>query len=313
MTETSSDILLISLGVLGLLVLANLGGEILRTRLSADENHPTVETYLTRVHSWWFMAGAAAVALFTGPWAITLLFAFCSFAALREFLTLTRRGRADHWALIAAFYVMLPGQYLLVAFDQPGLATTLIPVYAFLFMPILSALRGAGKNFMERISETQWALMICVYCASHVPMLMGLEISGDGERSLLLIAWLVIVVQLGDLAEYFAGRRIGKRQIAPSISPKTVEGVACGLAFAMFVGGFLAWITPFGVLGAVAMAVPVFLLGVGGNLVLAAIKTDRGFRNWGHLIPGQGGFVDQLDSVFFAAPLFYHLTRFFWT
>ncbi len=313
MTETSGDIALISLGVLGLLFLASLGGEVLRARLSTDENHPTVETYLTRVNSWWFMAGAAAIALFVGPWAITLLFAFCSFAALREFLTLTRRGRADHWALVVAFYVMLPGQYLLVAFDRTGLATTLIPVYAFLFMPILSALRGAGKNFMERISETQWALMITVYCASHVPMLMGLEIECYGERALLLIAWLVIVVQLGDLAEYFAGRRIGKRQIAPSISPKTLEGIACGLAFAMFIGWFLAWITPFGALGAALMAAPVFLVGVGGNLVLAAIKTDRGFRNWGHLIPGQGGFVDQLDSVFFAAPLFYHLTRFFWT
>lgn len=311
MTETSSDILLISLGVLGLLFLASLGGEVLRARLSADENHPTVETYLTRVHSWWFMAGVAAVAAFTGPWAITLLFAFASFAALREFLTLTRRGRADHWALIGAFYVILPGQYLLVAFNQTGLATTLIPVYAFLFLPILSALRGAGKNFMERISETQWALMICVYCASHVPMLLSLEIMGYSDRTLLLIVWLIIVVQLGDLAEYFTGRRFGKRQIAPTISPKTLEGIACGLAFAMFVGGFLAWITPFGVLGAALMAAPVFLVGVGGNLVLAAIKTDRGFRNWGHLIPGQGGFVDQLDSVFFAAPLFYQLTRFF--
>ena len=119
-TETSSDILLISLGVLGLLFLASIGGEVLRARLSADENHPTVETYLTRVHSWWFMAGVAAVAAMTGPWAITLLFAFASFAALREFLTLTRRGRADHWALIGAFYVMLPGQYLSGVFQPDG-------------------------------------------------------------------------------------------------------------------------------------------------------------------------------------------------
>ncbi len=313
MTETSNDMLLVGLAVLGLLFLASIGGEVLRARLAADETHPTVETYLTRVQSWWFMAGCAVFALLTGPWAIVLLFAFCSFAALREFLTLTTKTKADHWALVAAFYVILPGQYALVWFNQTGLATTLIPVYAFLFLPILSALRGAGKAFLERISETQWALMICVFCASHVPLLIGLEIEGYGERSLLLIAWLVLIVQLGDLMEYFAGRRIGKRKIASEISPKTLEGIACGTLFAMAAGALLSWITPFNPLQAAIMAAPVFLVGVGGNLVLASIKTDRGIRNWGHLIPGQGGFVDQLDSVFFAAPLFYHMTRFFWT
>lgn len=312
MTETSSDIILLGLGVLGLLFVASIGGEVLRARLSADETHPTVETYLTRLHSWWFMAGAAVLALLTGPGAIVLLFAFCSFAALREFLTFTTKTKADHWAMIAAFYVILPAQYLLVWFDQTGLATTLIPVYAFLFLPILSVLRGAGRRFLERISELQWALMICVFCVSHVPMLINLEIDGYGNRSLLLIAWLVLVVQLGDLAEYYTGRRIGKRRIAAEISPKTLEGIACGLLFAMTAGALLSWITPFNPAQAAIMAAPVFLVGVGGNLVLAAIKTDRGIRNWGHLIPGQGGFVDQLDSVFFAAPLFYHLTRFFW-
>ena len=312
MTETSNDILLISLGVLGLLLAANIGGEILRARLGNDDNHPTVEVYLTRVHSWWFMAGAAAFALATGPWAIILLFAFCSFAALREFLTLTEKTKADHWAMVAAFYIILPAQYLLVWFNQTGLATTLIPVYAFLFLPILSALRGAGSKFLERISETQWAMMICVFCVSHVPMLMLLDIPGYGSRALLLIAWLVLVVQLGDLIEYFAGRRIGKRKIARDISPKTLEGIGCGALFAMGMGALLWWITPFNPAQAAIIALPVFLVGVGGNLVLAAIKTDRGIRNWGHLIPGQGGFVDQLDSVFFAAPLFYHMVRFFW-
>jgi phosphatidate cytidylyltransferase len=49
-----------------------------------------------------------------------------------------------------------------------------------------------------------------------------------------------------------------------------------------------------------------------GNLVFAAIKADRGVKDWSHLIPGQGGFVDQLDSVIFAAPIFYHVTQLIW-
>ena len=50
-------------------------------------------------------------------------------------------------------------------------------------------------------------------------------------------------------------------------------------------------------------------VGMFGNLVFAAIKRDRGVKDWSHLIPGQGGFVDQLDSVIFAAPIFYHVTN----
>ena len=52
--------------------------------------------------------------------------------------------------------------------------------------------------------------------------------------------------------------------------------------------------------------------GQAGSLVLRAIKRDRGLRDWSHLIPGQGGFLDQLDSVIFAAPAFFHLTRLWW-
>ncbi|MEM6409726.1 MAG: phosphatidate cytidylyltransferase, partial [Pseudomonadota bacterium] len=193
-----------------------------------------------------------------------------------------------------------------------GLYSIFIPVYAFLILPILSALRGAGTNFLSRVSETQWGLMICVFCASHIPALVTLGIEGSTGRSVLLIAFLVVVVQLGDLAEYYTGRRFGKSRIAPAISPKTRIGVIVGAGIATLSGILLTWITPFTPWEAAATAFIIYFFGVGGSLVLAAIKADRGVKNWGHLIPGQGGFVDQMDSVVFAAPIFFHLTRFFY-
>ena len=129
---------------------------------------------------------------------------------------------------------------------------------------------------------------------------------------MLLIAFLVLVVQFGDLLEYFFGRKIGKTKVAPGLSPKTWEGVACGLGCAILIGGLLSWTTPFGIIGAMAMAGVVSFVGMMGNLVFTAIKRDRGVKDWSHLIPGQGGFVDQLDSVIFAAPIFYHLTVWGW-
>ena len=60
------------------------------------------------------------------------------------------------------------------------------------------------------------------------------------------------------------------------------------------------------------MAALASFTGLLGSLVFAAIKRDRGVKDWSHLIPGHGGFLDQLDSVIFAAPVFYHVTLFVW-
>ncbi len=312
MDNTTSDILMLSIGGMGILLALTLLGEFLQMRRGPADPSPVLETYMTRVKSWWGMTILIALALLSGRLGVVILFLFASFAALREFLTLTAKARADHYSLALAFFAVLPLQYFFIWCGWDGLYTVFIPVYAFLLLPIVSALRGNANRYLIRVAETQWGLMITVFCISHVPALLNIEIAGYDDRAVLLIAFLVIVVQLGDLLEYFFGRRIGKTQIAPGLSPKTWEGMACGVVCAMGIGGLLAWITPFGLVGAMAMAAVASVVGMLGTLVFAAIKRDRGVKDWSHLIPGQGGFVDQLDSVFFAAPIFYHLTRFFW-
>ena len=313
MSSTTTDILLLAFGSFGILIALTVLGEILRARQPLDEPNPVLDTYMTRVQSWWGMVAFIGAALLLGKPGIMTLFAFASFAALREFLTLTTKAQADHLSLALAFFAVLPLQYIFVGFGWTALYTVFIPVYAFLFLPMVSALRGNPQRFLVRVAETQWALMIAVFCVSHVPALMSLEIDGYGDRSVLMIAFLVMVVQCGDLLDFFFGRRIGKRKIAPGLSPKTWEGMICGVISAMVVGAMLNWITPFGVTGAALMAGIASLVGMFGNIVLAAIKRDRGVKDWSHLIPGQGGFVDQLDSVIFAAPIFYQLTKYFYT
>jgi len=313
MSETTADILLLTIGSFGILIALTVLGEILRARQPAHENNPMLDTYMTRVQSWWGMVAFIGVALLLGKPGVMVLFGFASFAALREFLTLTTKAQADHLSLALAFFVVLPLQYVFVGLGWTGLFTVFIPVYAFLFLPMVSALRGNPQRFLVRVAETQWALMIAVFSVSHVPVLMSLDIAGYGDRSVLLIAFLVMVVQFGDLLDFYFGRRIGRTKIAPGLSPKTWEGLLCGVLSAMIIGALLAWITPFGVLGAALMAGVASLVGMFGNIVVAAIKRDRGVKDWSHLIPGQGGFVDQLDSVIFAAPIFYQLTKYFYT
>lgn len=314
MTETRADVLFLLAGIGSILIVATAVGHILRQRLAPDGSNPAIENLNARIVAWWGMVALLAIAFLAGRAGVVLLFAFASFAALREFFTLTTRRTADHWAIAIAFFVVLPAQYYLVWIDWYGLYSIFIPVYAFLLLPVVAVLQGDTRNVFVRISETQWALMICVYCASYVPALLYLRIDGYEGRNVLLIAFLIVVVQLSDVLQYTWGKIMGRRAVAPALSPsKTWEGLVGGVASATLIGAGLWWITPFSPWQAALMALVITLCGFFGGLVMSAIKRDRGVKDWGHLIAGHGGFIDRLDSVVFSAPIFFHLTRYFWS
>ncbi|UZF92997.1 phosphatidate cytidylyltransferase [Bosea sp. NBC_00550] len=314
MTMPHPDLVAVLAGLLVVLILASVVGYVLQRRLSPDGSHAVVENLNDRIRAWWVMVVLMGLALIGGKTGVTLLFAFCSFAALREFITLTDTRRADHWALAAAFFIVLPVQYYLIWIEWYGLYSIFIPVYAFLLMPIIAALRGDTDHFLMRIAEVQWALMICVFSTSHVPALLSLDIAGYQGRNVLLIAFLVIVVQISDVLQYVWGKLLGRTKIAPKLSPsKTVEGFVGGALSATAVGAGLSWMTPFTPLQAAFLSLVIVLLGFFGGLVMSAIKRDRGVKDWGHLIAGHGGFIDRLDSVVFSAPIFFHLVRYGWS
>jgi phosphatidate cytidylyltransferase len=311
--NATADLLTLLLGLGGVLVIASIVGYALQQRLSPDGSNTTIENLNDRIWAWWAMVILMGLALMFGRAGVTLLFAFASFAALREFVTLTATRRGDHWALAAAFFLILPFQYWLVWMEWYGLYSIFIPVYAFLLLPIVSALRGDTGHYLVRIAEVQWALMICVYCASHVPALLNLHLPGYEGRNVLLVAFLVLVVQSSDVLQYVWGKLFGRTKIAPNLSPsKTVEGFAGGALSATLVGAVLSWLTPFSVLDAALLSFVIVVMGFFGGLVMSAIKRDRGVKDWGHMIAGHGGFIDRMDSVVFSAPVFFHLVRYGW-
>jgi phosphatidate cytidylyltransferase len=299
-------------GILGVLVAASLAGFVLARRPGAPD--PTIENLNARIKAWWVMVALVGLAFALGKTGVIVLFALASFAALREFITLTPTRRGDHWVLAASFFIVLPLQYYLIGIEWYGLYSIFIPVYVFLLLPIVAVLRGDTTAFITRVAEMQWGLMITVFCLSHVPALVTLSIPGYEGRNLLLIAFLVVVVQSSDVLQYVWGKLIGSTRIAPAISPsKTVGGFAGGVASATVLGMALWWITPFRPWQAGLMALVITLMGFCGGLVMSAIKRDRGVKDWGRMIEGHGGMLDRLDSVIFAAPVFFHLTRYWWT
>ena len=299
------------LGVISILAVITAAGRILR-RVRGPED-ALARNLNTRIDAWWGMGLVLALAMLIGQWAILLLFAALSFAALREFVTLIHRERADHYAFAAVFFVVLPIQYVLVGLEASALYTIFIPVYGFLLAPIASVFGGRTDQFLERIAGTQWATMLCVYCLSHVAALATLDLPTQTGREVLLVAFLFLVVQGADAVQFAVGVSLGRRPLAPSLPTKrTWEGFAAGMAWALIAGALLWWITPFGPVEAGLIGLVSALMGFFGRLVMAAIKRGRGIRDWSHGVVGYGGMLDRLDSVIFAAPVFYHLVRLGW-
>jgi phosphatidate cytidylyltransferase len=299
-------------GLIVLLVVATIIGRLIEWRTRDERAIATIQNLNARINAWWVMSIVFALAVVVGPIGSVVLFALLSFLALREFITLVPTRPSDHRALLWSFFVIPPLQYLLVGIHWYGLFTILIPVYAFLFLAVRIAMTGDTTHFLERVSAIQWALMICVYSLSYAPALLGLNIRGHGTPGPTLLLFLVIVVQGSDVLQYIFGKLFGHRKIAPLVSPsKTVEGFVGGIAAATILGALIWWATPFTFWQAGLQALIIALTGFGGGLVMSAIKRDRGVKDFGTMIAGHGGILDRVDSLTFAAPIFFHITRFF--
>ncbi len=301
-------------GIAALLVLSSGIALVLERRVQTPEGLLVVANLSARIRAWWAMTAVFVAALATGGIGSVILFGLTSFIALREFITLTPTRRADHRTLFWAFFVFVPIQYYLVATHWYGLFVIFIPVYAFLFVPVRSVLAGDTEDFLARTAKIQWGLMVAVYCVSHAPALLMLQIPGfEGENAKLLL-YLIVVVQLSDVLQYVFGKTLGKHKIVPKVSPnKTWEGAIGGIGSATLIGALLWWATPFSPWAAAGIALIINLAGFAGGLCMSAIKRDRGIKDFGSLIQGHGGVMDRIDSLCFAAPLFFHVVRYYYT
>lgn len=322
-----STVLKLFLGIGGILVLATLVAAILSFAKKGQASS-TLKNLNQRIAAWWAMAIGLAVTLLIGETAVIVLFLVLSFLALREFLTIAPTHRSDHKTLVWLVYIIPLINYWFLWEHWYGAFAVLIPVYAFLFLPIRNALAGDTRNFLQRAALIQWALMVCVYAISYIPAIMqlpvmindgreaaeGSPLGSGGAGGALLMLFLVVVVQLSDVFQYVWGKTLGKHPVAPSVSPnKTWEGLIGGVLTATAIGAGLWWITPFTWWQAALLAFISCLMGFFGGLVMSSIKRDRGVKDFGATIAGHGGIMDRLDSLSFSAPVFFHLVRFFFT
>lgn len=306
-------------GVTALLLVASIIGWVLKSRLAKQQNpseksQKVVNNLIARVNAWWVMIAVFAVAFLAGKLGTIILFTFISYFALREFITLTPTRRGDHRTLFLAFFLLIPLHYYLIYIEWYTLFSILIPVYAFLLMPSIAVLAQDTEHFLERAAKIQWGVMICIYCISHAPALLLLPIPNFEGQNALLLFYFMLIVQLSDVLQYVFGNLFGRTKVAPLVSPnKTLEGLIGGGFSTIIIGAAMWWITPFTPLQSAGMAAIIVTMGFLGGLVMSAIKRSLGAKDWGNMIEGHGGMLDRMDSVSFAAPIFFHLVRYFFT
>jgi phosphatidate cytidylyltransferase len=301
-------------GTLAALAVATILGGVIRRRAVTERGIATAANLNARIRAWWIMTAIFGLALATGGTASIVMFACTSFLALREFYTMTPTNPGDHRALFWAFFVVTPLQYVLLAVEWYNMFVIFIPVYAFLLLPIRAAAAGETERFIDRTAKIQWGLMICVYCCSHAPAILMLKIPGFEGQTARLLFYFVLICELSDVLQYVFGKLFGRHAVAPLVSPhKTWEGLLGGGAATVLIGSGLSWATPFTMGQAAGISLAVVMMGFGGGLVMSAMKRDRGVKDWGTAISGHGGILDRIDSLCFAAPIFFHLVRYYFT
>jgi phosphatidate cytidylyltransferase len=297
-------------GVMVLLGTATAVTFFLQRRTDSGLDPAIVESFRTRIRAWWILLTALAAAFLIGKGATVFLFWAVSFWALREFITLTPTRPADHRTLFWVFLLCTPAQFILVGLNQYRLYSILIPVYAFLLIPARIAFSGDSKRFLERTAKIQAGLLICVYCLSYAPALLNM--TGNPSRNVALLFFFILMVQLSDVFQYAWSQLPSKHPMVPTINPtKTWEGLLGGTATSALVGSALWWATPFPYWLAALMSMLVALMGAAGSLTMSAIKRDRGVKDYGTLVEGHGGVLDRIDSICFAAPVFFHFTQYY--
>ena len=147
--DNNTKILAAAIG--GILMVATIVGASLSLVATGPGARRTVDNLNARTRAWWVMVILFALALAAGKGGVVVLFALCSFQALREMITLAPSRRADHHTLFWAFFVIVPLHYYLLYIDWYGMFAIFIPVYCFLFLAIRSTLTGDSARYLERM------------------------------------------------------------------------------------------------------------------------------------------------------------------
>lgn len=271
--------------------------------------------------------------LFIGDAALAGLLAIASALGAWEFYRIARASGSNPFdnlgIIIAGLIPLLVHARYLRIYDANGIvgATSLASlVILFLFAASIWA-RGVEGKPLSAVASTAlgaaytggmlsfgYAIRYHDYAFAPATLKLGSWTPSVPSGGLLLLLP-VLLTWASDIGAFAAGRTMGRTKLIPSVSPgKTVEGAVGGLVACII----LSWVYAHFVLrpaahldfraapwGSLAFGILVSVSAQIGDLVESLLKRESGMKDSSHLIPGHGGVLDRLDSLFFVLPIAY--------
>ncbi len=251
----------------------------------------------------WGLPLVTAAIWFGEPWFTIVITPFGLLAAY-EFYRITAASKKvtplRAWGITGTLLFILSPHFPYLTYG----VTTQVLLTAILVLSLMWLLRQ--RQWEEAFSSFAWTVAGVLYVGWLLSYLIALRGLDAGMYWVYLALFITFAT---DTSAFFAGRAWGRHRLAPLISPgKTWEGAIAGVLGAVIVGLGLAWLFPLALSygQAIALALLVTVLGQLGDLVESLFKRNMGIKEAGKLLPGHGGILDRLDSVFFSSAAVYY-------
>jgi phosphatidate cytidylyltransferase len=247
---------------------------------------------------------ALVLAFFLGPPVLGAVIVAAAVAVgLFEFFALVRAR--DVRPMLRTGFVLAAAMFLDVACPHSYAA----PVWPLAVLLLLTVTLRRGSSLAESVPAAAVTLFGATYLGALGGTIAALRILPREEDGAWRIVLLLAIVMAADTAAFFVGHGLGRRRLAPALSPaKTVEGAIGGIG-----GGILGALAvralglpQMPLLHAIALGVSVAAMGIVGDLDESLLKRWAGVKDSGTLFPGHGGMLDRIDSLLFGAPILYY-------
>jgi phosphatidate cytidylyltransferase len=252
------------------------------------------------------------VASFVSRWAVIAVILALGAWEFSRMLNVKFKGPQVAWVAGALVFAFAIPHYPGLTDDAPGIFST--PAAWAWALTILAVLGFTllGFRYLDIEGMAPWIYLQifgCAYFGLYASALFGLLQPLPGWRGIFPLLLIQIAIACADSGAYFAGRKFGKKKLAPTISSgKTVEGAYGGIALTVLATALLGpKLLHTGLLANLGLGLVLALVSIMGDLFISILKRYTGIKDSSHLIPGHGGILDRFDSVIFTAPvaLFY--------
>jgi len=258
---------------------------------------------LKRTFSSVILISIGAATIFLLPvWTFSVISSVFIGLGLYEFFRLNSKNEFPRSFIFLGVFsgVLLP---YITYFYRPtgGIWEALFFIIVLIALFLIQFTRKENQNAVVLIALTLFGVFYVGWFFTYLVKIRFLE---DGHK---LVAYLLLVTKSGDIGAYLIGSKFGKHRLIPRISPnKSVEGAVGGflfsIVFALISRSFLNWMS-FSVILTGGILIGVFAQL--GDLAESLLKRDYQVKDSSPFLPGLGGMLDVIDSILFAAPIFY--------